>query len=482
MYFYRIRKVIIPFVVLLGFSTLFSQSTLASHAAGIELTYMNTGGLDYQFKLTLYRDCSGIAPHPTGEIHCVSSCGGGVVSCTVYLDSIIELPRTCPNTQTICNGGTVQGIEACYYSGFVTLPYSCNDWEFRLFDPVEQEYGICCRNPAVTNLDFASQYKIYVRATLDNLTFSGNNAPVFANPPVIFLCDQTPSFYNPGVFDLDGDSLSFQLVTPHSDTGTDVNYAIPFTAQQPISYTVPTSLDSITGDLFIHPNGIQVSVLTMRVNEYRNGILIGSTERDIQLIVENCNNALPAVSGINSTQTFSDTLVAGDTTCFIIYSSDQDSTDSLSLSWNQSIPSASFIVSPGQFPQGTFCWSPVDADTSASPYYFTVSVFDNHCPISGMNTFSYSIFVVPDTIATTVVNPNENSIFCIYPNPSTGIINIITGKEILMWSVYNSTGNCILNGKSRIEFLDLTFFAPGMYHVEGLYSDGKRFFSTLVKE
>jgi hypothetical protein len=36
----------------------------------------------------------------------------------------------------------------------------------------------------------------------------------------------------------------------------------------------------------------QVAALAVRVREYRNGILIGSIIRDIQVIVRNCINAI----------------------------------------------------------------------------------------------------------------------------------------------------------------------------------------------
>ena len=46
---------------------------------------------------------------------------------------------------------------------------------------------------------------------------------------------------------------------------------------------------------------LEVSVLAVLVEEYRNGVLIGSVVRDIQIQVINCgSNAAPEISGIDN--------------------------------------------------------------------------------------------------------------------------------------------------------------------------------------
>ena len=43
----------------------------------------------------------------------------------------------------------------------------------------------------------------------------------------------------------------------------------------------------------------QVSVIAMKITEYRNGFKIGSVLRDIQIIVLNCPTPPPVLSGFN---------------------------------------------------------------------------------------------------------------------------------------------------------------------------------------
>ena len=43
----------------------------------------------------------------------------------------------------------------------------------------------------------------------------------------------------------------------------------------------------------------QVSVIAMKITEYRNGVKIGSVLRDIQIIILSCSTTPPVLSGFN---------------------------------------------------------------------------------------------------------------------------------------------------------------------------------------
>ncbi|MBK9318636.1 MAG: hypothetical protein IPM91_07285 [Bacteroidetes bacterium] len=94
--------------------------------------------------------------------------------------------------------------------------------------------------------------------------------------------------------DIDGDSLVFSLVTAE-DGGLDVPtipseylYCSLFTNQSSTS-SIPITIDPATGvvNLSLLYNRAVICVL---VREYRNGVLIGQVERDIQInILAQCN-------------------------------------------------------------------------------------------------------------------------------------------------------------------------------------------------
>ena len=106
------------------------------------------------------------------------------------------------------------------------------------------------------------------------------------------------------------------------------------------------------------PNSVEVGVMAVLVNEYRNGLLIGSVIRDMEVWTRQCNNSLPTASGINGTNNFSITACPGLPVNFFINSADQNSNQVVSMSWNYGIPGASFNTTGSPFPIGHFSWTP----------------------------------------------------------------------------------------------------------------------------
>ena len=90
--------------------------------------------------------------------------------------------------------------------------------------------------------------------------------------------------------------LVYSLEVPDNGNGG-VNYIGTFSAANPISGT--TVFDQITGDLCMNTTQSQVSVIAMKITEYRNGVKIGSVLRDIQIIILSCSTTPPVLSGFN---------------------------------------------------------------------------------------------------------------------------------------------------------------------------------------
>ena len=68
----------------------------------------------------------------------------------------------------------------------------------------------------------------------------------------------------------------------------------------------------------------------------------------------------------------------------------------VTMSWNNGIPAANFTITNNNTmnPIGTFSWNPTLADTVNSPYFFTVSVINQACPIPGSFSFQYQINII----------------------------------------------------------------------------------------
>ncbi len=374
---------------LICFSFLFfatAQNTYATHSMGADLTYRCLGGNVYEITLSFYRDCVGVAADDSAYISLNSSCQGA------YYCYLLRVPGTgqeitpiCPSMLSTCRGGTFTGIQEYVFKRDVILPGQCTDWTF--------SYNLCCRNWAITNITTPGNWQLYIYATLNNTITPCNNSPTFSNKPVPFICQGQTFCFNHGAYDVDGDSLAYSLITPWDSPGLPIVYNAPFTANNPLTSSPAVTFNPTTGDICMTPTNIEITVMAVLVKEYRNGVLIGSVERDIQVTVIACTNQLPALTGINGTNVFSETVCAGSQTCFNIFSNDADVPQNTFVTWDGSIPAASFNVTPGNRQSATFCWTPTSADISSTPYCFTATVRDDNCPYYGSQTFSYCITV-----------------------------------------------------------------------------------------
>ncbi|CAN5298719.1 hypothetical protein BH09BAC5_BH09BAC5_00370 [soil metagenome] len=359
----------------------------ASHAQGGDLTYTCLGGNQYRLRLAFYRDCSGAGAPGNVNIDISSA------SCNQNFSTTLNpLPGTgqdvtpiCPSMQTVCNGGNNPGVQEWIYEGNITLPQACTDWVF--------SFTLCCRNAAINTIVNPGGQNIYIETHLNNVAAPCNNSPVFSNIPVPFICSTQSYCFNHGAVDPDGDSLAYSLITPMTGPTTTVTYISPYSASQPLLSSPLVTFNNVTGDICMNPTQIIVTVMAVRVEEWRNGIMIGSVIRDIQLHTINCTNNLPNITGINGGNTYSASVCAGNTLSFYVNSSDADPGQNLTVTWNGAISGATFTTTAGPLPTGTFSWTPTPNNISNTPYCFTITVTDDACPYSGSQTFAFCITV-----------------------------------------------------------------------------------------
>lgn len=275
------------------------QDVRGSHFAGVDLTYTYTGTPNtYLVRLKLYRDCLGI-PAPSSVTFCYSSASTGL-SGTVIAPTISSQPvpsNACVTATANCPGG-VGDIEEYIYEATITLPAAASDWLFHWSD--------CCRNGAITTLNGAAGLGIYTSALLDNIAAPTNSSPEFVNLAYTRFCVNNQFFYDQGAFDIDGDSLVFSLASAE-DGGfgcplvpSGLPYVAPYTPTNPCASSIPITINPSTGIVNFIPSAVQVAVICVLVEEYRNGVKIGSVKRDIQInIVAVCNQIIPSfINGI----------------------------------------------------------------------------------------------------------------------------------------------------------------------------------------
>ncbi len=364
-----------------------SYSATASHLVGGEITYQWIAGNQYSVKLTLYRDCAGIPASQSATVmYNSASCSQtGSVTLSLTGTPIMVTPVcTASLPQASCNGGQLYSVQKQTYQGMVTLPGNCNDWTF--------SWSECCRNGSITNLQLPGAMSMYLSARLNNLDVPFNNSVKFGSDPVNVIYNNVTTNLDWNTYDLDGDSLVYELVAAQNSNGVSVAYAPGYTYQQPINSSSNTILGP-NGILTVSPAMLQIAVISMRISEYRMGVLIGQVYRDFQIAVVNGSNNPPALTGINGTNNFSINGCPGDTIQFDVLSSDTDPGQSLTLTMSPNNTLAGFSTSAGPYPTGSFSWVPQVTDISSQPYVFTVEVQDDYCPYYGTQTYAYQVYV-----------------------------------------------------------------------------------------
>ena len=166
-------------------------------------------------------------------------------------------------------------------------------------------YNEANRNDGILNMDNSVNTKFYIESILRIDPFFGcNNSPAMLIAPIDYGCKDVAFYHNPGAYDVDGDSISFEFVTPRKAVGTLVdNYRTlndPSFDGQTEAGTGPASLtiDPVTGDIiWDSPGKAGEYNVAFAVKEYRKVegqfFLIGTVVRDMQIIIEDCDNNRP---------------------------------------------------------------------------------------------------------------------------------------------------------------------------------------------
>jgi gliding motility-associated-like protein len=401
----------------ISFIVMFIQSqneAFASHAQSADITYQCLGGNQYQISLSFYRDCAGVQAPNTATINISSaSCGQNL---TLTLNPIpgtgIEVSPICTQMNTQCSGGTYPGVQEYIYRGVITLPMQCSDWTF--------SFSLCCRNASINTIVNPAGENIYVEALLNNLDFPCNSSPTFSNAPIPFVCVSQPYCFNNGAIDPDGDSLAYSLVTPFTSPTTTVTYNAPYSAAQPLISSPAVTFDGVSGDMCMWPTQLEVTVFTVLVEEWRSEVLVGRVMRDIQMRTINCTNNNPYVNGMNNSGQYTLMACAGVPINFTVSSFDVDSSQNVTINWNNAITTATFTSSGGARPAGTFSWTPTTADIGSS-HCFTVTVRDDNCPYNGNQTFSFCITVTGIVLTTSSTPANCGA------SNGTAVVQVVSG-------------------------------------------------------
>ena len=336
------RNLLRIFLIVIGLLTI-TSAAYATHQRAGEISYVYISGLTYEFTITTYTYTPSPADRPEIEVYW----GDGTSSIiTRHLKENLEnnISRNVYITQhTFSAAGTFH----------VTFE-----------DPN--------RNAGIVNIPSSVEIPFFIETILIiNPFIGGNSSPQLLNPPLDNACTHVPFYHNPGAYDPDGDSLSYSLIPCRGYNGEDIP-----------GYTLPAAsnfiaIDPVTGDLtWDSPLMAGEYNIAILIEEWRNGILIGSMVRDMQITVAPCDNEPPVVE-VNDT-----CVIAGSRIDQLVWVYDSTSTKVRLTATGEPFM---LNVSPAQFaeifeevPYGThFIWQTTCDHIKLNPYEVIFKAKDN---------------------------------------------------------------------------------------------------------
>ncbi len=407
----------------------------ANHLLGGEINYTyigNTGnGETYRVRLSFFGDCSSATQQNSAFGALINAdpfvklYDGDKLEHSLYLDyntaeSDIEITPVCPDeaANTACKNvnNPIPGIKKYVYEGDFVLPGKSSKWRFT-FEGRVSSGTIAGRSFIIQNAENTDRSTndatiMFLEATLNNLQGT-NNSTAFTAVPSPFFCVNKASTYNLGAADVENDSLAFSLIPGkkvirvNTPPVSDVIYITPYTAQRPIPAAAGNfNFDGQNGQMTFVPNLVMNCLVTNLVEEYRNGIKVGSSMREMTFVIlDNCNNdaALDIVSNVKNASMSTD--AGGNVTLSICEGQLEDLTfdidcsdpngDNTTVTYN-SLPKGAVINinnNGSQTPVARFTWNVTDVEPGH--YIFYLNYTDDGCPLVATRTVAYTIIVTP---------------------------------------------------------------------------------------
>ena len=296
------------------------------------------------------------------------------------------------------------------------------------------EYTICHRYPGpdryflsfqdqnrvanVLNIDGGRSinipFSVYTVYTLSGPFGQGcNNSPELSQIPIENACIGSVWTHNPGAFDVDGDSLAFEFTTPQRAPNVPVrNYLLP---NEQGGTTGSLTLNELTGQITWNaPARAGEYNLAFFVKSFRNGQILDTLVRDMQIFVGECNNEPPTLDLPDEEIC----VVAGELIEFDVIAgaplADVDQLVRLGATGRPfDIPNAAtFLPVDSSYRADpltrTFRWRPECAEISDQPYFVVFRAEDNFFDLFNIGGRSGGLSALRTVAIKVVAPPPEN--------------------------------------------------------------------------
>ncbi|MBC7888838.1 MAG: gliding motility-associated C-terminal domain-containing protein [Ferruginibacter sp.] len=286
-------------------------NAFSAHIKGGFFTYeylgpgiINPANLRYRITLTVYMSCFPSAGQLTNPINLTIFQGTATnvfANPSVNITSQYNLSKS---TDEPCISLDQRG---CYYTIVV---YELNNYEL----PVSAagytvSYQRCCRIAGMENVlnsgSVGNTYSIKIPGTNSTVPNANRNtSPNFPVNDTAVVCGGSYFTYPISATDKDGDVLTYSLCSAYEGGSTaeaapnpatsppysTLNYTSPFFATQPlgVGVTINSTTGLISGIAPIPKTFGGEFVVTVCVSEFRNGVFLGETRKELHIQVKDC--------------------------------------------------------------------------------------------------------------------------------------------------------------------------------------------------
>lgn len=276
----------------------------ASHIVGGVLQYENLGSDSYRITLKIYRDCfsSSTDFDNPAAVGIFNAAGTLVETVLLPLDEAVVTDVPVNNLGPCLEPPSNICVKEAIYSTILFLPNVIGGYSL--------SYQRCCRNSTLVNTTSNDDLGMTLTTQIPGIELNViNSNPAFVELPPLVLCINQPFVFDHSAVDSDGDVLVYEFCNPLL-TNVDGFYINPpgppdypalnfnpgYSANYPIASNPAFAIDPTTGVLSGTPTLLGQFVVGVCVSEYRNGLLLSTTNRDFQFNVTLC--------GITSSSSF----------------------------------------------------------------------------------------------------------------------------------------------------------------------------------
>ena len=297
-----------------------SFSGRASHITGGEMYYtfagVNNGIYQYNVTLKLFQRCGSGRQFNNPAIVSIfdKTNNSRIGDLSVPINNITNISITNPdpcitNPPTVC-------YDVAYYTFSVSLPASAAGYVLAS----QVNYRINGINNLASGYNnIGATYTAEIPGTNTAVNGPDNNSAVFTGSDLVVVCANNNFNYSFAAQDADGDELRYSFCEAYESTaggggGAQPTYPPPFPGvpyEPPFSDMAPlgpvVQINSTTGLITGIAPPVGIYVVTVCVEEIRNGVVIARQRKDIQINIADCDIAsaslLPEYMLCRNTQT-----------------------------------------------------------------------------------------------------------------------------------------------------------------------------------